>query len=70
MSNFNFMRVCLCIGALHSGGVLELWEYNGFICSLTDTFMFSFDVSFDKNQRFITGRTKKANAVVALFDVD
>ena len=43
-----FMRACLCIGAPHSGGVLEMWAYNGVIGSLTDTCIFSFDVSFDK----------------------
>ena len=51
--HFNFMRACLCIGDPYGGGVLELWVYNGLICSLTVTFMFSFDVSFDKTQRFI-----------------
>ena len=50
----NFMWVCLCIGAPHSGDVLELWAYNGLICNLTDTCMFSFDVSFDKTQPFIS----------------
>ena len=35
--NFNFNRVCLCIGAPHSGGVLELWMDNGLICSTTNT---------------------------------
>ena len=38
------------------GSVLELWAYNGLICSLTDTCMFSFDVCFDKTQRFISVR--------------
>ena len=38
------------------GDVLELWAYIGLICSLTDTSMFSFDVSFDKSQRFISVR--------------
>ena len=44
----NVMRICVCIGALHSGSVLELWAHNDLTCSLTDTCMFSFDVSFDK----------------------
>ena len=42
--------------APHTGGVLELWTYNGFICSLTDPYIFSFGVSFDKSQRFISVR--------------
>ena len=50
-----FMRVCLFIGAPHSG-ILELWTYNGLICSLTDTYVFSFYVSFDKTQLFISVR--------------
>ena len=54
--HFNFMTVCLCIGATHSRDVLELWAYNDLIYSLTDTCMFSFDVSFYKRERFISVR--------------
>ena len=51
-----YKRVCQCTGAPHTGGVLDLWAYNALIYSLTDTYMFSFYVSFDKTQRFISVR--------------
>ena len=41
-------RVRLCVCTPYDGGMFKLQVHNSFICNLTDTFMFRFNVTFEE----------------------
>ena len=48
MDHFYFLSECLSVRTPYSGAVFKLWAHNSLMCSLTDTFMFRFEISLMK----------------------
>ena len=51
LNHFYFLSKCQSVRTPYSRAVFKLWAHNSLMFSLTDTFMFRFEISFDETKR-------------------